>query len=134
MLRTSESYRAIIQLLWMRFGIRDEFTQALHWQLLANDDDVRHRHELRNGLQFFRIVVELLEEAAVRGERAYASDEQSVTVRRRAADGGSADVAARARHVVINDRLTERLLHLAEHDPRDHVARASSCVRYDNVD
>src|ERR1700734_3052931 len=114
MLRTADTDRSEIES-GMSFAVSDQILQAADRQSVRCHDYDCERGKWRDRLEILRrVVVELLVQCNVSGDRSRAAAEDRVAVRRSALDVGGADIAASPGAVLDADRLAAKIRHFVE--------------------
>jgi hypothetical protein len=110
----------------IRFRVRQELLEVLRREVGANHDHEGDGSQARDRREVLhRVVVELLEQAHVRGLRRVGRHHDGVAVWSGARNLGRRDRALRAGLVLDHERLAERFLELLPHHARDLVGGAS---------
>ena len=100
---------------------------------IARDNDLWGRGNERNRRKILDDVVGQRINGAVDNMRAPNAEAERVSVRRRACDPADANAPRRAAHVLDDDRLTQRHLHVLGDDAGDRVERSAGGGRYDDL-
>ena len=135
MARGADAGRAEVELAGLRLGQRDKLLQRLGLDLRIDDDQHRHVGDVGDGNERGLDVERHLRiEELIGREDAGRRHQQRVAVGRSLGDRIGADIAARARAVLDDDRLAERLRHLVADRARQHVGEAAGGERRDQLD
>ena len=127
--------RAVIELAGIRARIGDELLQRARRNARMHHDEERvvahQRHRCEIGK---RIVGRVLAQVRHRGERAVGAKDQRVSVGRRSRHLRRGDRAVRARLVLHDDRLPERLAERLRQDAHHDIGRGPGAEGHEHAD
>ena len=124
------------EVVFARFALqkRDKFRGAVNHNAGIDRERARLRHQLGDRRDVgLGVVGQLREQQRVDGERPADADPDGGAVGRGLGHRVGADVAARARLVVDDERLTELFLQMVGDQAGDHVGRRARAERHDDL-
>ena len=115
-------------------GLRDQLLDRRDAELGIDDQHVGRAADDGDRLELGRVVVELLVERLVDGERGRRRGQQRVAVGVRAREGFRADVAGRAGAVLDHHRLLPDLAQRIADEARQRIGRSAGGIGDDDLD
>ena len=131
---TAEADRTEGGALRMLFHPGDQLFQTVRREIVSRHEQHRRRRQQRHRRQVLQQIERKIVDRAGEDVRVQMPDADGVAVRRRARDARHADAAARAGHVLDDDRLAERHLHALGQNAPDGVRRPARAGRRDQRD
>jgi hypothetical protein len=131
----SRAGRGEIDLAWMSPHVGYELLDGARREVGIGNQDVRRLRHQRNSYKILlRFEMQPRKQRRIDGERANIAEKDGVAVGRSACGLRHADIAGRARPVVDDNGLSEKLRHAVLHNARDKVGGAGGRERHDHPD